>query len=69
MYFEDDIKNMLEFIIHNSYAVIGDHVFQQSDGIPMGTICAPLLADLSFSYEAELIRNLLHKIKRYVLCP
>jgi hypothetical protein len=38
--------------------VFGDQVFQQSVGIPMGTNCAPLLADLS-SYEAEFVHKLL----------
>jgi hypothetical protein len=40
------IKGMLDFLIDNIYVVFRDHVFQQSVGIPMGTNCAPLLADL-----------------------
>jgi hypothetical protein len=39
---------------------LGDQVFQQSVGIPMGTNCAPLLADLIlYSYEAEFVQKLL----------
>jgi hypothetical protein len=35
-------------------------VFQQTVGIPMGTNCAPLLADLFlYSYEADFIHGLL----------
>ena len=35
-------------------------VFQQTVGIPMGTNCAPLLADIFlYSYEAEFIMSLL----------
>ena len=63
-YSEVDIKSMLGFLIDNSYVVFGDHVFQQSVGISMGTICAPLLADLfSYSYEAEFVQNLLRDKK------
>ena len=59
-YSEVDIKSMLGFLIDNIYVVFGDHVFQQSVGIPMGTNCAPLLADLFlYSYEAEFVQKLL----------
>jgi hypothetical protein len=55
-YSEADIKSMLGFIVDKSYAVFGDQVFQQSVGIPIGTNCAPLLADLFlYSYEAEFV--------------
>ena len=64
-YSEVDIKNMLEFLIDNIFVVFGDQVFQQSVGIPMGTNCAPLLADLFlYSYEAEFIQRLLHEKKK-----
>ena len=59
-YSEADIKSMLGFLVDNIYVVFGDQVFQQSVGIPMGTNCAPLLADLFlYSYEAEFIQKLL----------
>jgi hypothetical protein len=46
---ETDIFSMLEFFIDNI-------------GIPMGTNCAPLLADLFYySYEADFIQGLLKK--------
>lgn len=46
---------MLEFLIDSIYVVYGDHVFQQSVGIPVGTNCAPLSAGLFLnSYEAQL---------------
>ena len=42
--------------------MFGEHVFQQTVGIPMGTNCAPLLADLLlYSYEADFIQGLLKK--------
>ena len=56
---------MLEFLIDNIFVVFGDQVFQQSVGIPMGTNCAPLLADLFlYSYEAEFIQKLLREKKK-----
>ena len=43
----------------NQLFTFGDQVFQQSVGTPMGTNCAPLLADLfSYSYEAEFVQKL-----------
>jgi hypothetical protein len=59
-YSEADIKSMLGFLVDNIYLVFGDPVFQQSVGIPVGTNCAPLLAELFlYSYEAEFVQKLL----------
>ena len=59
-YTEDDIFNMLNFLIDNIFVECGGQVFQQTVGIPMGTNCAPLLADLFlYSYEAEFIQHLM----------
>ena len=53
---------MLEFLIDNIYVEFGGQVFQQTIGIPMGTNCAPLLADLFlYWYEAKFIQGLLQK--------
>ena len=41
-------------------------IFQQTIGIPMGTKCAPLLADCSYSYEAEFILSLLKAGKNHL---
>ena len=47
------------------FVEFGGWVFQQTVGIPMGTNCAPLLADLSlYSYEAEFIQRLLQNNKK-----
>ena len=57
---ENDIIRMLEFLIDNIFVMFGGQVFQQTVGIPMGTNCAPLLADLFlYSYEADFIQGLL----------
>jgi len=40
----------------------GGRVFQQTVGIPMGTTCVPLLADLFlYSYKANFKQGLLKK--------
>ena len=50
---------MLEFLIDNIFISIGGTLFQQVVSIPMGTICAPLLADLLlYSYESEFLQKL-----------
>jgi hypothetical protein len=42
--------------------MFGGRVFQQTVDIPMGTNCAPLLANLFlYSYEADFIQGLLKK--------
>ena len=64
-YTEDNIINMLEFLVDNIFVVLGGKVFQQIVGIPMGTNCAPLLADIFlYSYEAEVIQPLLSTGKK-----
>ena len=53
---------MLEFFIDNIFVMFGERVFQQTVDIPMGTNCAPLLADLFlYSYEVDFIQGLLKK--------
>ena len=57
---EEDIIRMLEFLVDNIFVIFAGTVFQQITGIPMGTNCAPLLADIClYSYEAEFIQSLL----------
>ena len=64
-YTETDIIQMLNFLIDNIFVVFGGKVFQQIVGIPMGTNCAPLLADIFlYSYEAEFIQSLVSEGKR-----
>ena len=56
---------MLKFLVDNIFVVFGGKVFQQIVGIPMGTYCAPLLADIFlYSYEAEFIQSLLSTGKK-----
>ena len=53
---------MLDFLIDNIFVEFVGRIFQQTIGIPMGTNCAPLLADLFLhSYEVDFIQGLLKK--------
>ena len=50
---------MMEYLIDNIYIKVGNKVFRQQVGIPMGTDCAPLLANLFlFYYEYKYMKNL-----------
>jgi hypothetical protein len=56
---EEQVIIMLEFLIDNIFVSFGGALFQQVVGIPMGTNCASLLADLFvYSYESEFLQNL-----------
>ena len=58
-YTEEEIIKMLNFLIDNIFVKFGGRTFKQVIGIPMGTNCAPLLADLFlYSYEAEFLQSL-----------
>ena len=61
---ETDVINLLEFLIDNIFAMLGGRVFQQTVGIPIGSNCVPLLADLFiYSHEADFIPRLPKKAK------
>ena len=52
-------------LIDNIFVEFGGRIFQQTIRIPMGTNCAPLLADLFlYSYEAEFVQCLLQAGKK-----
>ena len=56
---------MIEFLVDNIYVRFGGQLFRQIVGIPMGTDCAPLLADLFlYSYENEFLDKLIKEGKR-----
>lgn len=51
------LTEMINYLIDNIYVTCGDKVFRQTIGIPMGTSCAPLLANLYlFALELKWIR-------------
>ena len=58
-YSEEQVISMLEFFIDNKFVSFEGTLLQQVFGIPMGTNCAPLLADLFlYSYESEFLQKL-----------
>ena len=66
-YSDADVIKMLEYLIYNMFVEFGGRIFQQTIGIPTGTNCAPLLADLFlYSYEAEFVQSLLQAGKKHL---
>ena len=64
-YTEEDIIKILEFLVDNIFMVFAGKVFLKIICIPMGTNCAPLLADIFlYSYEAEFIQSMLSTGKK-----
>ena len=65
----DKIIDHIHFLIDNIYIGIGNRIFKQVIGIPMGTDCAPLLANLFlFHYEYQYIKDKLkHNHKEAIL--
>ena len=58
----DQLITYVEYLIDNIFISIGNHVFKQVIGIPMGTDCAPLLANLFlFHFEYSYIKEKLSK--------
>ena len=51
---DKELIKHIRYLIDNIYVVCGDTIFRQIIGIPMGTDCAPFLANLFlYSYECE----------------
>ena len=60
MHTADKICKMIEFLIDNIFVQFGGCLFHQVIGIPMGTNCAPLLADLFlYSNENKFLNNMI----------
>ena len=67
---KNKLVEWMEYLIDNVYIKVGNKVFRQTVGIPMGTDCAPQLANLFlFNYEYTFMRNLMKdnlcKAKRF----
>ena len=57
---EEMLITSVEYLIDNIYVNIGNKTYRQCIGIPMGTDCAPLVANLFlFYYEYKYMRNLI----------
>ena len=54
-----NVCDALSFLLDNIYIRFGTKLYRQIVGIPMGTNCAPLVADLFlFCYEIDFMKNL-----------
>ena len=61
------MTDALIFLLDNIFIRFGSKLYKQNVGIPMGTNCAPLVADLFlFCYERDFMKSLT-KEKRYDL--
>ena len=61
----DKLIEYINFLIHNMCIKVGNKVFKQAIGIPMGTDCAPLLANLFlFFYEYKYVKDKLKESHR-----
>ena len=57
---EETFIKLVEYFIDNIYVSIGTTVYRQCVGIPMGTDCTPLVANLFlFYYEYTYMKNLI----------
>ena len=60
MYTANNTCKMIEFLIDNILLQFGGYLFCQVIGIPMGTNCSPLLADLFlYSYESDFLDDMI----------
>ena len=48
---EEKLMELVEYLIDNVFVSVGNRVYKQCVGIPMGTDCAPLFANLYFEYR------------------
>ena len=65
IYTASDICKMIEFLVDNIYVGFGGQLFRQTVGIPIGTNCALLLANLFLnSSKNEFLDKLIKEGKR-----
>jgi hypothetical protein len=65
-YTEEQVISMLEFLMDNIFVSFGGTLFQQIVGIPMGTNCAPLFADLFYTHMSRRFFKSLSKIRGFM---
>ena len=55
-----ELLELLTYLVDNIFVVVGNRIYRQCIGIPMGTDCAPLLANLFlFYYEYAYMKGLM----------
>ena len=67
---QEQLIKHVNYLIDNIYIQVGDHVFKQVVGIPMGTDCAPFLANLylyalEFKYMEKLTKTDIHTARKF----
>ena len=69
-YTEQQVISLLQVIVENIFVTFGGAIFQQNTCVPMGTNCAPLIANLfPYSHELELSHILWKTIRFQRLDP
>ena len=59
---EANLVDKIKFLVDSIYIQVGNRIFRQTIGIPMGTDCAPLLANLFlFYYEYKFMKTKLNQ--------
>ena len=69
---KEKLLDFIDYLIDNIYVTAGNHVFRQTVGIPMGTDCAPYLANLylyaiEFNYLNNLMKSNIHTARKLSL--
>jgi hypothetical protein len=72
-YSKEDVKQLIHIVLKESFVTVGNTIFQQVSGIPMGGQASPQIADLTLSWmELKYFlktKNFIHKDKalyRYI---
>ena len=61
------VTDALIYLLDNIYIRFGSKLYRQNVGIPMGTNCAPIVADLFlFCYERDFIIDAFNSTSRYL---
>lgn len=65
-YTEEDLVFFTEYLLKNSFTIFAGIIYKQIEGVPQGSNCSPLLADLTLSvFEYKFCKKLVTQ-KRYV---
>ena len=65
-----ELVAMMEYLVDTIFIQVGNNVFRQCVGIPMGMDCAPLLANVylfyfEYRYMLGLVKNNFHMARRF----
>jgi hypothetical protein len=52
-YDEEEFNTLMEYIVRHAFVVVGDTVYRQTSGIPMGFGASPMIAIFTLAYQAE----------------